>query len=300
MASNTKDPKPAKRKKLALGRGLEALLPDPSLREKPVPKDFSQVSPDLIQPNPFQPRHHFSESELEALSQSILAQGIIQPLVVRRADSGYELISGERRLRAARMAGLDKVPVVIKNIKDDALLEMSLVENLQREDLNPMEEANAYHQLITIFGLTQESCAQRVGKSRSAVANMLRLRNLPEPIKTAIVDGRLTMGHARALLSLETEVRQQALFDKIISDKLSVRQTEALVRRILEGPKKEKKPRSDEVARYFQDLSHKLTQKLGTKVQIQRRGKKGKVEIEFYNDEDLNRLIGIFENLSAP
>ena len=192
MASENKkgEAKSLKRKKLALGRGLEALIPGLDSDDTPLPKEYATVAPDMIRPNPFQPRRHFAQSELEELSNSIQAQGIIQPLIVRKADTGFELISGERRLRAAKLAGLDKVPIVIKNIEDDALLEMSLVENLQREDLNPMEEANAYHQLITMFGLTQEFCAQRVGKSRSAVANMLRLRNLRSPSKRPLwMDG---------------------------------------------------------------------------------------------------------------
>ena len=190
----------------------------------------------MIQPNRFQPRSHFAPEELEQLSESIRSQGIIQPLVVRRADVGYELVAGERRLRAARMAGLRNVPVVVKEVTDAEMLEMSFVENIQRENLNPMEESEAYHRLIGEFGLTQEKAAARVGKSRSAVANFLRLRQLPEPIKASIIDGKLSMGHARALLGADSAAQQNAAWREIIKKGLSVRQTEALVKRLRSTP----------------------------------------------------------------
>ena len=224
---NTADPK--KRKKLALGRGLDALIPDFD-PEQDNPRDYFLCDVDLIRPNRYQPRQHFSDDDLEELGNSIKAQGIIQPLLVRRIDHGYELVAGERRLRAARKVGLTKVPVVYRDVSDAELLEMSIVENIQREDFNPIEEAEAYHRLITEFKLTQDQAAERVGKSRSAVANFLRLRNLPQQIKDSILDGSLSMGHARALLGVDKKAAQIDIWRKVVSRGLSVRETESLVR----------------------------------------------------------------------
>jgi ParB family chromosome partitioning protein len=191
-----------KHKKLALGRGLSALIPDAGPTFQPE-DGFFLCEIDLIRPNRFQPRHQFAEEELAELTGSIREQGVLQPLIVRKSDPGFELIAGERRLRAARRAGLSQVPVVLKAVSDDQLLELSLVENIQRENLNPIEEAEAYHRLIQQLHLTQDQAAARVGKSRSAVANFLRLRQLPEEVKASIVKGGLSMGHARALLGAE-------------------------------------------------------------------------------------------------
>jgi ParB family chromosome partitioning protein len=191
-----------KRKKMALGKGLGALIPDIEKAEHEQP-DYFYCDIDLIRPNRFQPRTTFSEEDLKELADSIKIQGVLQPLLVRNTDAGYELIAGERRLRAAKRAGLTQVPVVIKRVTDDKLLEMSLVENIQRQNLNPIEEAEAYHRLITQLNLTQDQASSRVGKSRSAVANFLRLRQLPDQIKASITDGMLSMGHARALLGAE-------------------------------------------------------------------------------------------------
>jgi ParB family chromosome partitioning protein len=277
-------------KKRALGRGLDALIPgiEPELNK---PKDYFLCKIDLIHRNRFQPRQHFPNEELEELSNSIKAQGIIQPLLVRQSDDGYELVAGERRLRAARKAGLKQVPVVIKSVTDAQLLEMSIVENIQREDLNPMEEAEAYHRLITEFKLTQDQAAGRVGKSRSAVANFLRLRNLPHQIKGSIVDGTLSMGHARALLGVENTSEQIKIWQTVTARGLSVRETENLVKGTKTIAKKPAKiqPSSEQI--YLSDIADDLSRYYGTKVQIKRRGKAGKVEIDFYNDNDLDRLI---------
>jgi len=277
-------------KKRALGRGLDALIPSIEPETK-KPKDYFLCKIDLIHRNRFQPRQHFSKEDLEELSNSIKAQGIIQPLLVRQSDDGYELVAGERRLRAARKAGLDQVPVVIKSVTDAQMLEMSLVENIQREDLNPMEEAEAYHRLITEFKLTQDQAAGRVGKSRSAVANFLRLRNLPQQIKGSIVDGTLSMGHARALLGVEKTPEQIKIWQTVITRGLSVRETEDLVKRAKTVANKpaESQPSSEHI--YLSDIADDLSRYYGTKVQIKRRGKAGKVEIEFYGDTDLDRLI---------
>lgn len=279
-----------KPKKMALGRGLDALLPD----IKPM-EDFSEgyfeCDIEQIHPNRYQPRLRFPNDELEEMSLSIKQQGIIQPLLVRKDDHGYELVTGERRLRAAKKAGLKQVPVLIKNLTDTDLLEMSIVENVQREDLTPIEEAEAYHRLITEFGLTQDQAAVRVGKSRSAVANLLRLRHLPEQIKASIMDGALSMGHARALLGAATSAQQNAVWRVVVSKRLSVRETERLVKRLKTEVKKPKHPSSDSEQTYFSSLSDDLSRHFGTKVQIKRRGQKGKVEIEFYSNDDLDHLL---------
>lgn len=285
---NTDDLK--KRKKQALGRGLDALIPDFE-PEQDNPRDFFLCDVDLIRPNRYQPRQHFSDDDLEELGNSIKAQGIIQPLLVRRLDHGYELVAGERRLRAARKVGLTKVPVVYKDVSDAELLEMSIVENIQREDFNPIEESEAYHRLITEFKLTQDQAAERVGKSRSAVANFLRLRNLPQPIKDSIVDGSLSMGHARALLGVDKKAAQIDIWRKVVSRGLSVRETESLVRQLRATGKPRQSPPSSSEDVYFSDITDALSRHFGTKVNIKRRGKVGKLEIEFYSDDDLDRLL---------
>lgn len=279
-----------KRKKLALGKGLGALIPDISAAGD-MEADYFYCQVSLIRPNRYQPRKKFKEKELAALSASIKEQGIIQPLLIRRLDDGYELVAGERRLRAAKLAGYQDVPCVIKDLTEKQLLEMSLVENIQRENLNPMEESDAYHCLITEFELTQEETAIHVGKSRSAVANFLRLRQLPESIKESIVDGVLSMGHARALLGISNKAQQSAIWRAVVAKGLSVRETESLVNRLKKesGDSRKRKEGSDEI--YFTNISEELSRNFGTKVKIRRRGQKGKVEIEFYSNEDLDRLL---------
>lgn len=287
---------PKKRKKLALGRGLDALIPvrpeDDADAQSYFPCDIER-----IRPNPYQPRRNFTDSDLQDLSDSIRSQGIIQPLLVRKTGNGYELVAGERRLRAARKVGLAQVPVVVKEVTDAEMLEMSLVENIQREALNPIEEAEAYHRLMHEFGLTQEQAAARVGKSRSAVANFLRLRQLPAEIKQSIVAGDLTMGHARALLGVDSKALQVEIWKKVVTRGLSVRETENLVKQARKAQRKPPPaaPSSEEV--YLSDLSAELSRRYGTKVQIRKRGKVGKVEIEFYSNADLDRLLALLQNL---
>ncbi|WP_372681808.1 ParB/RepB/Spo0J family partition protein [Desulfosarcina sp.] len=288
-----------KKRKMALGRGLDALIPDLGSMEGmsgstlPTQKDFFLCEIDMIRPNHYQPRRHFAVDELEELAESIRSQGIIQPLLVRADDVGYELVAGERRLRAATLAGLDRVPVLVKDVSDAEMLEISIVENIQRENLNPMEEAEAYHRLITEFDLTQDKAAERVGKSRSAVANFLRLRQLPDPIKQSIMQGALSMGHARALLGADTPAKQQTAWREVVAKKLSVRDTEALIKRINAEKKPVRKPELTSVQRYFRDVSEDLSRQFGTRVRIQRKGKKGRVEIDFFSDDDLDRLLGL-------
>jgi ParB family transcriptional regulator, chromosome partitioning protein len=291
MEKTTELQEPApKRKKLALGRGLGALIPDAEPGSE-TQADYFLCDIDLIRPNRFQPRHRFTEEELEELSGSIREQGVLQPLLVRKADPGFELVAGERRLRAARRVGLTQVPVVLKTVNDDQMLEMSLVENIQRADLNPIEEAEAYNSLIHRFRLTQEQAATRVGKSRSAVANFLRLRQLPEPIKANIVDGSLSMGHARALLGAENSAQQLSAWRAVVARGLSVRETEEFVRRLKAQPKEPRvSPKSSETLQLM-TLSEELSRHLGTKVSIRKSGRHGKVEIEFYTNDDLDRLL---------
>jgi len=285
-----------KRKKMALGRGIDALIPDLGPFENDQ-VDYFQCDINLIHPNRYQPRIIFSREELEELCSSIKELGIIQPVLLRKDGSGYELVAGERRFRAAKMAGLTHVPAFIKNITDSDLLEMSIVENIQLEDLNALEEAEAFQQLITEFNLTQEQVAKRVGKSRSAVANLLRLRQLPEQIKASILDHTLSMGHARALLGADTSAQQNAAWRAVVLKKLSVRETEALINRLKSEKKKPWKSSPDSEQIYLSSLADDLSRHLGTKTQIKRHGKKGKILIEFSNNEDLDRLIDLLKQL---
>jgi ParB family chromosome partitioning protein len=288
--TKTVGPKSGTRKKMALGKGLGALIPEVETG-KDEQKDFFFCDIDLIRPNRFQPRLNFSEEDLQELTDSIKTQGILQPLLVRKDDDGYELIAGERRLRAAKRAHLNKVPVVIKRVDDNQMLEMAIVENIQRENLNPIEEAEAYHRLITQLNLTQDQASARVGKSRSAVANFLRLRQLPEQIKDSITDGSLSMGHARAILGATASTQQLATWRAVIAKGLSVRQTETLIRHLKSEKKKPRVSRNRTEEIYLTGLAEDLSRHFGTKIMIKKAGQKGKVEIEFYSNDDLDRLI---------
>jgi len=291
-----KDSKQKKSKKRALGKGLDALFPDIGLTDKPQSTDFFQCDVDKIKPNPYQPRRHFSEEEMKELADSVKARGLLQPLLVRKSKDGYELIAGERRLRAAKMANLFQVPVMLKKIKDGELLELSIIENIQRENLNPLEEAQAYLRLVDEFKLTQEKVAKRVGKSRSAVANFLRLNQLSDDIKATINDGTVSMGHARALLGAETNAIQKKVWLAVVSKGLSVRETEKWIQ-VLNTQKNASgvKPQYGPENIHFLSIEEDLARYFGTRVQIKRRGKKGKVEIEFYGDDDLDRLLNLLK-----
>ena len=285
------------KKQSGLGRGLGALLDDPNL-------DFTQqkggvVSVPLhrVEPNPLQPRREFDPTSLQALADSIAAHGMIQPLTVREAANGYyQIIAGERRWRAARMAGLEEVPVLVVEADDRKVMELALVENLQREDLNPMEEAAGYRTLMEEYGLTQAETAQRVGKSRPAVANALRLLSLSEDLAALVRDGTLSPGHARALLGLSSEKLRQQAAQRIISLQLSVRQAETLCRN-LEKPKQEEVPVPLEVD-YVAECERSLSRRLGRKVRIVNGKRKGRFELEFYGQEDLNRLMFALQRIS--
>jgi ParB family chromosome partitioning protein len=275
----------AKRK--ALGRGLSALFPDTVMSE--TDKGFFYCPIESISPNPHQPRQNFSDSELIKLADSIKEKGVIQPILVSKTKDGFQLIAGERRWRAAQKAGLDKIPVWIRDVSPAETLELALIENIQRKDLNPIEESSAYQELMQKFHLTQEALSKRVGKDRSTIANFLRLLKLPAIIQQDLIDGQLTTGHARVLVAIESLSAQKEVRDLIIKKSLSVRQTEDLVKKIL-TPKKSKSPKT-ETDHYIESLSKDLQKSLGTKVVIRRTGKKGKIIIEFYSDEDLGRLI---------
>jgi ParB family chromosome partitioning protein len=285
-----------KRKKMALGKGLEALIPGGLSATSDDARDYLLCDVAIIKPNRYQPRRHFADEDMADLAASIRAQGVIQPLLVRKDGTRYELVAGERRLRAAKMAGLSQVPVVIKDITNGEMLEMSIVENIQRADFNPIEEANAYHRLMTEFGLTQDQAAERVGKSRSAVANFLRLRQLDDAIQTSIVEGAISMGHARALLGLESIPGRRSAWRTIIAKKLSVRETEQMIRKLKSAPPKPAKRPPNEVDRHLSMLAEDLSRYYGTKVTIQRQKKSGTVAIEFYNDDDLDRLLRLLKN----
>ncbi len=290
--------KPKKRRTTGLGKGLDALFPTigVSREEASTESNMLECDVDRIVPNPYQPRRDFPENEMAELADSVKVQGILQPLLVREsASGGYELIAGERRLRAAKMAGLFKVPIIVKNIGDNELLELSIVENIQRQNLNPMEEAEAYLRLLNDFKMTQEKIARQVGKSRSAVANFLRLNQLPDDIKSSIKDGLISMGHARALLGAETSALQRQAWKIVILRGLSVRETEALVQRLNSEKQRVRKPEQRPKDVYFLNIEEDLARHFGTKVLIKRRGQKGKVEIEFYSNDDLDRLLGLFK-----
>jgi len=274
-------------KRKALGRGLSALFPETVISE--TDKGFFYCPIESISPNPHQPRQNFRDSELIELADSIKEKGVIQPILVSKAKDGYQLIAGERRWRAAQKAGLDKIPVLIRDVSPAETLELALIENIQRKDLNPIEESSAYQELMQRFHLTQEALSKRVGKDRSTIANFLRLLKLPAIIQQDLIDGKLTTGHARVLVTIESPLAQKEVRDLIIKKSLSVRQTEKLVKKIstLKKPKNPK-PETDH---YMESLSKDLQKSLGTKVVIRRKGKKGRIIIEFYSDEDLGRLI---------
>ncbi len=289
-------------KNRALGKGLGALIPQ--LEEEDL-QNTQEIPVVDIEPNPYQPRRHFDPESLAELAASIKEHGVLQPLLVRRKGSGYQLIAGERRWRAAQQAGLRTVPVVVKELDDRTIMEIALVENLQREDLNPIEEAEAYQRLITEFNLTQEEVAKAVGKSRSAVANTLRLLNLPEAVQKLVTNGQLTMGHARALLSLEQPEQQLYLSEKIIKEHLTVRETEELVRQaLLSGVSREtstgekkRQPVRQRLDPNLQAIVEDMTRLFGTKVRIKSSGERGKIEIEFYSQEELARITELLLSL---
>jgi len=276
--------------KQALGKGLGALIPDLSALDDKEKKALGihELELDKIVPNEYQPRKVFDDDKLKELAASIKEQGVIQPVIVHRAGSGYELIAGERRWRASRLAGLKTIPALVKEATKRELLEMALIENIQREDLNPLEAAEAYKRLQDEFKLTQEDLAKRVGKERSTVTNFLRLLGLPKEVKHDLATGALSMGHAKALLSLERVRDQLAAAAAIVKRGLSVREAEALAHSLKNPPKERKAARQGSELKSVED---KLKKSLGTKVSITSKAKGGRIVIEYYSSEELDRIL---------
>ena len=319
-------------RKNGLGRGLDALFPEKksavkeSVKKATVKTENKTVVPEKttddtteesnrstighkktamivkissVEPNVNQPRKQFDEDALLELSESIKQYGVLQPLLVSDKKDYYEIIAGERRWRAAKLAGLKEVPVIVKDFSEQELVEISLIENIQREDLNPVEEAMAYKRLIDEFHLKQDEIAERVGKSRTAVTNAMRLLKLSEKVQQMLIDEMITAGHARAILSIADKEKQESIAMKIFDEKLSVRETEALVKRMLEPPKTAKKSKfSSAEDAIYESLEEKMKSIMGTRVQIHRKkNDKGKIEIEYYSKDELERIIDLFESI---
>ena len=276
----------AKRK--ALGKGLSALIPDAD-RLDDREEEFFQCPVETIEPNPYQPRKSFSPDELDEMVASVREKGIITPLLVSRTEAGYQLIAGERRWRAAQKAGLARVPVVVREATPSESLELALIENIHRKDLNPIEEAGAYGKLLEETGMTQDALAKRLGKDRSSITNLLRLLKLPVKIQQDVIDGLLSMGHARLLAGLKDHQAQKAMRDAVVKKGLSVRQAEALSRKGKGAPGSGGKRSTKDP--YLRSLEDNLKRSLGTKVEIKRRGGKGNILVYFYSDDELDRLL---------
>ena len=303
-------------KKGGLGKGLDSLIqsspsrpktaPKPEVKEKIIEKVVEKVVEkpveqkiklSLIEPNREQPRKNFDEEALQELSDSIKQYGIIQPLVVKKNADYYEIIAGERRWRAAKMAGLKEVPVIIKEYTEQEIVEISLIENIQRENLNPIEEAIAYKRLLDEFHLKQEEVAKRVAKSRTTVTNSLRLLKLDEKVQQMVIEEKLTSGHVRALLAIEDKNAQYNIAKKVYDEKLNVRDTEKLVKLVLspKAPKVKKKLTHEEI---YHDMEERMKEIFGSKVSIQRKSEhKGKIEIEYYSDEELERILDVMNSM---
>ncbi len=278
-----------------LGKGLDRLIPQAVPETKESAQEPLMLKTSQLEPNKGQPRKKFDEEKIEELAQSISQYGIIQPIIACKKDDYYQIIAGERRWRAAKKAGIKEVPVVIKDYSEKEIAEISLIENIQREDLNPIEEAKSYKQLIEEYKLTQEELAVRVSKSRTEIANKMRLLKLHDEVQKMLVNGELSAGHARALLGLEVKKDQLKAAKEVVAKNLSVRQTEDLVKKMNE-PKKStpSKPKEDSMDFVYRDLEKKLSDSLGTKVKINRKEKnKGKIEINYYSEDELDRIYGI-------
>lgn len=285
--------------KRGLGRGLDALLNAESVVETTTEyeKDVKLIKITQIEPNKSQPRSEFDEEKLHALADSIAEYGVLQPIVVKLNSNGfYTIIAGERRWRAARIAKLKEMPAIVKNFNEQGEKEVALIENLQRENLNAIEEALGIQELMDLYGLTQEDVAKKIGKSRSAVANSVRLLHLPEGVKKYLKDGTLSMGHARALLSLENDQVAEEIAKKIIQEDFSVRQTETYIKTLLTEKKKKKiTKQQEELVRYIKSLEQTLSSEFGTKIKIVNRNNKGKIEIPYSSAEDFERIIKIIK-----
>jgi ParB family transcriptional regulator, chromosome partitioning protein len=281
--------KPAK----GLGKGLGAFFDGVEVKADDTIIDISLKE---LRPNPYQPRKEFDQDAIEDLKDSILQHGIIQPIIVKKSIRGYEIIAGERRFRASKEANLETIPAVVRDYNEEKMREIALVENLQRENLNAVEEAEAYHSLLDVYGLTQEELSKRVGKSRSHIANYLRLLHLPAAVRAMIANDTLTMGHGKVLSGLKKREKIILVAEKIIKEKLNVRQLEQLVQQINENvPRETKKKKPEKKDLFLKEKENVLSEHFGTMVNITKKKKKGKVEIEFYSEEDLQRIIDILE-----
>jgi ParB family chromosome partitioning protein len=273
-----------------LGKGLSALIPEKG-RTAEITESVSKIKLDLIHPNKHQPRKAFDENKLKELKDSIREKGIIQPVIVRAVDDAYELIAGERRFRAVKELGLEEIPAIVKNVNDADSLEISLIENIQREELNPVEEANAYMELIEKFNFSQDEISKAVGKDKSTISNTIRLLTLPKVIQEFISQNLVSMGHAKAILSLVKEKERIRFARRILKKNLSVRQTEELVKQKLQKPVTRKSQKDENLASLEEQLQHYL----GTRVKITHGKKRGKVEIFYYSNEDLARILSLIQ-----
>lgn len=285
--------------KRGLGKGIDSIIPPASEKknENPVTKAQEKgpetiVKISKVEPNPEQPRKKFDEDALQELADSIKQFGVLQPLLVQDRKNHYEIIAGERRWRAAKVAGLKEIPVIIKDYSDQEIVEISLIENIQREDLNPIEEALAYKRLLEEFNLKQDEVADRVAKSRTAVTNSMRLLKLCDEVQQMLIDDMITAGHARALIMVENPQEQYTLAQKIFDEKLSVRDVEKLVKDLHKPPKKQKREENKSLQAVYQEYENKLKDRLGTKVKVSSKGNgKGTIEIEFFNHDEFDRLM---------
>lgn len=284
--------------KKGLGKGLGSLFDDNNIIDEIVEntekKDITQIKLSLIEPNKNQPRKSFDKEKIDALAKSIKENGLIQPIIITPSKNGmYKIVAGERRWRAAKKAGLKEIPTVVRNYSDEQVAEIALIENLQREDLNPIEEALGYKSLLEEFNLTQELISQKIGKSRSAVANSLRLLNLEKTIQELLMSGKISSGHARAILSVDDNDLRLELSKRIVEENLNVRQAETLAKQIQKKTPKKKQPKKTAYDIELEHIQKKLSSDLGTQVKISHTSKKGKIEIEYYGNEDLERILNL-------
>lgn len=283
-------------KKFALGKGLGALIPEESIVEE---KSNNLLIPlNKIKSNSDQPRKNFDSDKIVELAESIKHHGIIQPLILKRVADEYIIVAGERRWRAAKSLGLKEVPAIIMDLSDKQVLEISLIENIQRQDLNPIEEAMAYKKLLSDFKLTQEELSKRIGKSRTAITNSMRLINLDERVQVYLIEGVISEGHGRALLAISDGDKQYELSQRVIDEKLSVREIERIVKNILTDNDKPKEKVNKELNSYYRDIKDRLQEYFGTKVNLSNKKNRGKIEIEYYSDEELERIIELFETMA--
>ena len=297
-------------KRKGLGKGLDSLIPEKNTSQSAQPEKSKKADTaekagtgeqmmkiSLVEPNREQPRRNFEEDALLELADSIKQYGVLQPLIVRKRDDYYEIIAGERRWRAAKLAGVKEVPVIIKDYNQQEILEIALIENIQRENLNPIEEAMAFKKLLEEFNLKQDEVAERVSKSRTAVTNSMRLLKLDGRVQQMIIDDMISTGHARALLAIDDPEQQYALANRIFDEKLSVRETEKLIKD-LKNPKKQKEKKKIENAFIYEDLENRMKEVLGTKVHVSAKGKgKGKIEIEYYSDKELEHMFDMIMSI---